>query len=118
VGPLPEAVGLLVPDAVPTPEGGGCGIELALQSRGHDSSHVQAKGEHQTAAASKHATSAVGNDILDVIQTGRRLPHRHGEGASTTNALQQGEKSTSEFTSKDLILSMQKRGVLVRVSVH
>jgi hypothetical protein len=43
VGPLPEAVGLPVPDAVPTPESGGCGVELASWDRGHGSSQVQAQ---------------------------------------------------------------------------
>jgi hypothetical protein len=56
---------------------------------------------------------------MNIAQVGGRLLHHHGEGAGATNALWQGEKSISEFTSKDLILSMQKRGgVLVRVSAH
>jgi hypothetical protein len=43
VGPLPEAVGLPVPDAVPTPESGGCGVGSASWDRGHNSSQVRAE---------------------------------------------------------------------------
>jgi hypothetical protein len=42
---------------------------------------------------------------MDIAQTSRCLPHRCREGTCATKALQQGEKSASEYKPKDQILS-------------
>jgi hypothetical protein len=91
VGPLPEAVGLPVPDTVPTPESGGCGVELASWDRGHDSSQVRAEnGAGQQPCTWKLPAQKGGEDAMDITQTSKHLPHTCREEASTVMTPQWG----------------------------
>jgi hypothetical protein len=105
VGPLPEAVELPVPDAVPTPESGGCGVESASWDRGHGSSQVQAQENTGQQPHMRLLPMERGGDGADIAQTGRRLPHRRREGASATQVLRQGGKSATEYKPKEQTLS-------------
>jgi hypothetical protein len=105
VGPLPEAVELPVPDAVPTPESGGCGVESASWDRGHGSSQVQAQENTGQQPHMRLLPMERGGDSADVAQTGRCLPHRRREGASATQVLRQGGKSATEYKPKEQTLS-------------